>query len=102
MKAQSKRPASAPAQPRTVRVLSLGAGVQSSTLLLMAVHGEIQIDRAIFADTQSEPAAAGRRTIVTSNLLVSDGALEAHIGPRTWDRIRGNADVLELTGESLR
>jgi len=40
-----------------VRVLSLGAGVQSSTLLLMAVHGEIEIDRAIFADTQSEPAA---------------------------------------------
>lgn len=39
------------------RVLSLGAGVQSSTLLLMAVHGEIQIDRAIFADTQDEPAA---------------------------------------------
>ena len=50
----------------------------------------------------NERAAAGRRTIVTSNLLVSDGALEAHIGPRTWDRIRGNADVLELTGESLR
>jgi hypothetical protein len=38
-------------------VLSLGAGVQSSTLLLMAVHGELQIDRAIFADTQWEPAA---------------------------------------------
>ena len=56
MAAKSKRgPASAPAQPRTVRVLSLGAGVQSSTLLLMAVHGEIQIDRAIFADTQWEP-----------------------------------------------
>lgn len=40
-----------------MRVLSLGAGVQSSTLLLMAVHGELQIDRAIFADTQWEPAA---------------------------------------------
>lgn len=37
--------------------MSLGAGVQSSTLLLMAVHGEIQIDRAIFADTQWEPRA---------------------------------------------
>jgi hypothetical protein len=43
-----------------VRVLSLGAGVQSSTLLLMAVHGELQIDRAIFADTQWEPAAVYR------------------------------------------
>jgi hypothetical protein len=39
----------------TMRVLSLGAGVQSSTLLLMAVHGEVQIDRAIFADTGWEP-----------------------------------------------
>jgi hypothetical protein len=38
-----------------LRVLSLGAGVQSSTLLLMAVHGEERIDRAIFADTQWEP-----------------------------------------------
>lgn len=38
-----------------MRVLSLGAGVQSSTLLLMAVHGELEIDRAIFADTQWEP-----------------------------------------------
>lgn len=35
----------------------MGAGVQSSTLLLMAVHGELQIDRAIFADTQWEPKA---------------------------------------------
>jgi hypothetical protein len=40
-----------------MRVLSLGAGVQSSTLLLMAIHGEIEIDRAIFADTQWEPRA---------------------------------------------
>lgn len=40
-----------------LRVLSLGAGVQSSTLLLMAVHGEISLDRAIFADTQVEPAS---------------------------------------------
>lgn len=40
-----------------MRVLSLGAGVQSSTLLLMACEGEEQIDAAIFADTQWEPAA---------------------------------------------
>lgn len=40
-----------------LRVLSLGAGVQSSTLLLMAVHGELTIDAAIFADTGWEPAA---------------------------------------------
>ncbi|MDE0852887.1 MAG: hypothetical protein OSA97_00510 [Nevskia sp.] len=40
-------------------VLSLGAGVQSSTLALMAAAGEIQPmpDCAIFADTQAEPRA---------------------------------------------
>lgn len=35
-----------------MRILSLGAGVQSSTLALMAEHGEIEKpDYAIFADT---------------------------------------------------
>jgi hypothetical protein len=41
-----------------IRVLSLGAGVQSSTLLLMSCRGELpKLDCAIFADTQYEPAA---------------------------------------------
>lgn len=40
-----------------MKVLSLGAGVQSSTLLLMALEGELeQPDCAIFADTGFEPA----------------------------------------------
>jgi hypothetical protein len=40
------------------RILSLGAGVQSSTLALMIAHGELEpIDAAIFADTQWEPRA---------------------------------------------
>lgn len=39
-----------------LRVLSLGAGVQSTTLALMAAHGEIDMpDVAIFADTHWEP-----------------------------------------------
>jgi hypothetical protein len=39
-----------------LRVLSLGAGVQSSTLALMAARGEIEpVHHAIFADTQTEP-----------------------------------------------
>lgn len=43
---------------QTLRVLSLGAGVQSSTLALMIAAGELEpIDCAIFADTQSEPRA---------------------------------------------
>lgn len=41
-----------------LRVLSLGAGVQSTTLALMAAAGEIApIDYAVFADTQAEPAS---------------------------------------------
>lgn len=39
-------------------ILSLGAGVQSTTLLLMALHGELEPipDCAIFADTGAETA----------------------------------------------
>lgn len=45
--------------PIRLRVLSLGAGVQSTTLALMAAHGEIgpMPDCAIFADTHWEPKA---------------------------------------------
>ena len=40
-------------------IISLGAGVQSSTMALMAAHGEItpMPDCAIFADTGAEPSA---------------------------------------------
>lgn len=42
-------------------ILSLGAGVQSTTVALLAAHGELRRpDRAIFADTGSEPAAVYR------------------------------------------
>lgn len=41
-----------------LRILSLGAGVQSSTVLLMSIHGELErLDAAIFADTGWEPRA---------------------------------------------
>ncbi len=41
-----------------LRVLSLGAGVQSTTVALMAARGEIEApDCAIFADTGDEPRA---------------------------------------------
>ena len=47
------------APPPRLRVLSLGAGVQSTTVLLMALRGEFpeKPDCAIFADTGWEPAA---------------------------------------------
>ena len=44
-------------------VISLGAGVQSSTIALMASRGEllgVKVDFAIFADTQDEPASVYR------------------------------------------
>lgn len=42
----------------TLRVISLGAGVQSTTLALMAARGDLPMpDCAIFADTGWEPAA---------------------------------------------
>src|SRR5262249_33885135 len=45
-----------------LRVLSLGAGVQSTTLALMAAHREIgpMPDCALFADTEGEPQAVYR------------------------------------------
>ena len=40
------------------RVLSLGAGVQSTTVLLLALNGRIEpYDATVFADTDDEPAA---------------------------------------------
>lgn len=43
-------------QPKPLRVLSLGAGVQSTTLLLMMLEGEIErADHVVFADTGWEP-----------------------------------------------
>lgn len=48
---------------RVLNIISLGAGVQSSCLYLMAAAGEFEAvpDAAIFADTQSEPDAVYRQ-----------------------------------------
>ena len=45
-----------------IHIISLGAGVQSSTMALMAAHGEItpMPTAAVFADTQAEPASVYR------------------------------------------
>ncbi len=56
-----------------LRVISLGAGVQSTTMALMAAHGEIgpMPDAAIFADTGDEPAAVYEhlRWLMSPNVL---------------------------------
>jgi hypothetical protein len=44
-----------------IKILSLGAGVQSTAVLLMSLYGDLErIDHAIFADTGWEPAAVYR------------------------------------------
>ena len=44
-----------------LKILSLGAGVQSSTVLLMSCHGELpKLDAAVFADTGWESQATYR------------------------------------------
>lgn len=54
-----------------VRILSLGAGVQSTTLLLMHLHGEIEpLDGAVFADTQWEPAEVYRHLDWLEQLVI--------------------------------
>lgn len=56
-----------------IHVLSLGAGVQSTTMALMAAHGEIKPmpDCAIFADTGWEPRAVYEhlRWLMSPNVL---------------------------------
>lgn len=81
-----------------MRVLSLGAGVQSSTLLLMAVHGEERIDRAIFADTQWEPQAVydwltWLQAIAASNAIPIDVVTAGDIRADTMDRQRRFASL---------
>jgi hypothetical protein len=74
------------ANPR-LRVLSLGAGVQSTTLALMAARGDLvpMPDCAIFADTQSEPAAVYKHLAWLESVLpypvirVTSGNLETDI-----------------------
>lgn len=58
--------------PIRLRVLSLGAGVQSTTLALMAAHDHFgPLDCAIFADTGWEPAAVYEhlRWLMSPNVL---------------------------------
>jgi hypothetical protein len=56
-----------------LHILSLGAGVQSTALALMAAHGEVEPmpDCAIFADTGWEPAAVYEhlRWLMSANVL---------------------------------
>src|SRR5579885_896147 len=83
-----------------LRVISLGAGVQSTTMALMAAHGEItpMPDCAIFADTQSEPQAVydHLKWLMSPNVLpfpihvVTKGSLRAAILSASAGRTRND------------
>lgn len=58
----------------TMRILSLGAGVQSTTLALMACDGTLPgLDAAIFADTGWEPPAVYRQVDLIEAELARGG-----------------------------
>jgi len=55
---------------RTLTVISLGAGVQSSTMAIMSAKGDLPpVDVAIFADTGNEPKAVYTYLNYLSNIL---------------------------------
>lgn len=78
-----------------LNVISLGAGVQSSTMALMAAHGEItpMPDCAIFADTQAEPSevydwlAALEKFLPFRVYRVTQSSLADHILDRGFSQI---------------
>lgn len=54
-----------------LRILSLGAGVQSTTLLLMMIHGDIEpADHVIFADTGWEPEPVYQHLNTLEQLMI--------------------------------
>jgi hypothetical protein len=58
----------------TLRILSLGAGVQSTTLALMACDGTLPgLDAAIFADTGWEPPTVYRQVDLLEKSLADTG-----------------------------
>ena len=75
-----------------MHVISLGAGVQSTTMALMAAHGEIEPmpDAAIFADTGWEPRA------VYEHLAWLEGVLPFPVHRVTSGNLRDDV----MTGEN--
>ena len=73
-----------------LKILSLGAGVQSTALLLMSIRGEVErFDCAIFADTGWEPA------VVYEHLpwLTGEAAVEMFIGISAVEQRRISPDL---------
>jgi len=101
--------------PIRLRALSLGAGVQSTTLALMAAHGEIgpMPDCAIFADTGWEPKAVYEHLewLMSPNVLpfpvhivtagnIRDGLMDAADG-RRWASIPAFTKIVTPAGAEV-
>ena len=78
-----------------LRVISLGAGVQSSTMFLRSCRGELpRADVAIFADTQAEPKAVynylrllkdiGKRHGIPVETVTAGDLFKAVVAPETF------------------
>lgn len=81
-----------------IEVLSLGAGVQSTTVLLMSIVGELpKLDHAIFADTGWEPKR------VYSHLQWLTGVAEAagvKVHVVTQGNLKADAPVSQVRGKA--
>ncbi len=82
-----------------LRVLSLGAGVQSTTLALMAARGALEPmpDAAIFADTQAEPEA-----VYTHLEWLRSGVLPFHVHVVTAGSLTEHVASERPTGKYLK
>ena len=88
-----------PVEGVRLRALSLGAGIQSITLALMAAHGEIDgplPDVALFADTGEEPAPVMEQL----RWLASDNVLPFPVETVANDVALGDSLLDRRTGES--
>lgn len=65
--------------PGLMRVLSLGAGVQSTTLAILAASGDLEpLDGAIFADTGWEPASVYQHLARLDREVLSPAGIRLH------------------------
>ena len=82
-----------------LRILNLGAGVQSTTVLLMSNHGEIpKLDHIVFADTGWEPKAVYNH-LEWLKSVASDASIPLHIVQQ--GNIRNDALVSQVRGKVI-
>lgn len=87
----------------TARVLSLGAGVQSSCVLLMSCRGLLpRLDYAVFADTGWEPRAVYDNLAWLESVAAEHGIRVARVGSRNIKDDALQSQVRGLVGDGDR